>query len=391
MAKSNFEIRSLYYITHIDNLTSIFSHGILSHQQVEERHISYTPIYDKSVVANHKAKTVPGGRSLWEYANLYFQPRNPMLYRVLHENPESELAVLGIHPRALNIPDALIAAGNAANDATEILNVADGRKAVEKIWKTITSEWWNALDGSKRKIMAELLVPGNVPPEYVHTIYTATHSASEKINRMHLIREVPIVPEPNMFFRPVKRLSVSPNLTLVEDDMFFSTMQTLTISVNTVAIMGKGLASRAKYQFPDVYVVYQDACRNKLLRLGRPYLYKREAFVDEELADEASKLTNLNARKWFLLFETKGHWRETSDLRMIEEGLQWIRENYAKEGIVSLAMPALGCGLGKLDWRDVGPVICRALNSLNIQAAIYLPREREIDKQYLSREHLLGT
>ncbi len=391
MAKSNFEIRSLYYITHIDNLPSIFSHGILSHRQVEKRNISYTPIYDKSIVENRKAKTVPGGRSLWEYANLYFQPRNPMLYRVLHENPDTELAVVGIQPSALCISDALIASGNAANEATEILNVTNGLKIIKKNWKTIQSEWWNSLDGSKRKIMAELLVPGNVPPEYIHTIYTATHRASEKINRLHLIREVPIVPEPNMFFRPVSRLGISSNLTLVEGDMFFSKMQTLTISVNTVAIMGKGLASRAKYQFPDVYVVYQDACRSKLLRLGRPYLYKREAFVDEELADEASKLTNPNARKWFLLFATKGHWKETSNLHAIEEGLNWVRKNYTKEGIVSLAIPALGCGLGKLDWRDVGPVICRALNSLDIEVAIYLPREREIDKQYLSREYLLGT
>jgi hypothetical protein len=27
--------------------------------------------------------------------------------------------------------------------------------------------------------------------------------------------------------------------------------------VNTVGVMGKGLASRAKYQFPDVYVRYR--------------------------------------------------------------------------------------------------------------------------------------
>jgi hypothetical protein len=53
--------------------------------------------------------------------------------------------------------------------------------------------------------------------------------------------------------------------------------------------------------------------------------------------------------KWFLLFPTRRHWREKSDIGGIEKGLQWIRDNYRREGIQSLAIPALGCGLGGLD------------------------------------------
>lgn len=131
--------------------------------------------------------------------------------------------------------------------------------------------------------------------------------------------------------------------------MFFSSMQTLTVSVNTVGVMGKGLASRAKYQFPDVYVVYQDACRSKDLRMGQPYLYKREAFLDNDLADDPLTLSNFNSNKWFLLFATKKHWRENSDRAGIEQGLQWIVDNYQSCAIQSLALPALGCGLGGLD------------------------------------------
>ena len=55
---------------------------------------------------------------------------------------------------------------------------------------------------------------------------------------------------------------VMENLTLVKGDMFFSGLQTLTVSVNTKGVMGRGLASRAKYQFPDVYIYYQDSCNN---------------------------------------------------------------------------------------------------------------------------------
>lgn len=172
--------------------------------------------------------------------------------------------------------------------------------------------------------------------------------------------------------------------------MFFSMMQTLTVSVNTRGIMGKGLASRAKYQFPDVYVVYQDACRRKMLRMGKPYLYKREAFVDQELADEPGTLPTVNAEKWFLLFATKRHWRDNGDLAGIEAGLRWVRENYKHEGIQSLALPALGCGLGNLDWRDVGPMMCRELATLDIPVAIYLPRERQVANDLVTPEFLLG-
>ena len=43
----------------------------------------------------------------------------------------------------------------------------------------------------------------------------------------------------------------------------------------------------------------------------------------------------------------------------IEEGLQWLVKNCKKVGIKSIAMPALGCGLGGLHWKDVGPLMCK--------------------------------
>jgi hypothetical protein len=78
------------------------------------------------------------------------------------------------------------------------------------------------------------------------------------------------VPEPNIFFKPSYKARVGKNISLVEGDMFFSGMQTITVSVNLQGIMGKGLASRAKYQFPDVYVYYQDACRARRITATKP-------------------------------------------------------------------------------------------------------------------------
>ena len=124
--------------------------------------------------------------------------------------------------------------------------------------------------------------------------------------------------------------------------------------------------------------------------MGRPQLYKREASLEYELADEPQSLPNGNAEKWFLLFPTKRDWKERADITGIEEGLIWLADNYKKEGIKSLAIPALGCGLGRLDWQDVGPLMCRYLKTLDVTVAIYLPTEKKLSNESLSKDFLLA-
>ncbi|RMF27694.1 MAG: DUF4433 domain-containing protein [Chloroflexi bacterium] len=387
-------IKSLYYITHIDNIPSILRLGILAHGVVEDQQVPFSRIYDADIVSGRRWRRAPNGESLWRFANLYFQPRNPMLYRVIHERGVDHIAILGVSPQVLELPDVFISTGNAASSLSEIVPAREGLQAITgELWEVISSDWWREENGSKRKIMAECLVPGKVPPDYIHTVYVASHQIAGRVRET--IREIAprlsVVPEPHMFFLPRKRIPLTPTLSLVDGDMFFSQMQTLTISVNTVGVMGKGLASRAKYQFPDVYVFYQDLCRRKVLRMGKPYLYKREVPLDKELAADPFSLPDSHLNRWFLLFPTKRHWRERSDIGGIEEGLRWIQDNYQAEGVRSLALPALGCGLGGLDWRDVGPLICRYMARLEIPVAVYLPREGKVPREHLSREFLLGS
>jgi O-acetyl-ADP-ribose deacetylase (regulator of RNase III) len=384
------EVKSLYYITHIENLPSILQRGILSHQNVEELNVSYTPIYDRGIVSKRKDKCTPERNSLWEYANLYFQPRNPMMYRVVHETDKRNIAVIGVKPVVLQNPGVLITDGNAANDPTQFFSVVEGLKILEKQWKIIQNDWWNDLDGSKRKIMAECLIPEQISPDFVHSIFVVDHTTKNLAEAIIGSSKIPVIPEPQMFFQPRFAQRIGTNISLIDGDMFFSNMQTLTVSVNLQGIMGKGLASRAKYQFPDVYVVYQDACRNKQLTATKPYLYRREASLDQELADLSLPLSTPNSVKWFLFFSTKRNWRENSRLDDIEAGLEWVRNNFNREGIKSLAMPALGCGLGNLNWADVGPLMCRYLHGIEIPVAIYLPREQQIEPEYLTSDYLLG-
>jgi len=390
------QVKQLYYITHIDNLSSILRTGILSHQRIEAGTIRYTPIYDAEIVANRRARTTPDGHSLWVFANLYFQPRNAMLYRVLLTRQLEEVVVLGVDADIMAETGSFIAVGNAASLSSEIVPSTDAKRVLPEIRKSIDNDWWTEEIGLKRKMMAELLVPEVVRQEYIRAIYVGNHAAASQVRKSvagapSLTPPPEVVVEPYMFFEPARSLSITPRLSVIEGDMFFSKVQTLTISVNTVGVMGKGLASRAKYQFPDVYVRYQDVCRAKRLTMGAPYLYKRETSLDYQLAADSGTLPNGNSETWFLLFPTKRHWRENSDIVGIEEGLHWVVENYSSEGIKSLAMPALGCGLGRLDWRDVGPLMSRYLTKLDIPVRIYLPAEKRVSDEHLRPDFLLRT
>ncbi|MBD2137201.1 DUF4433 domain-containing protein [Anabaena sp. FACHB-1237] len=391
-------IDSLYYITHIHNVPSILKRGILCHGVIDRENIKPVPIYDKQIVKNRSDRLTPDGKSLWEYANFYFQPRNPMLYRVMNENKDNGIVVLSIKPSILNSQGAFITTGNAASSTSHILPASryKEREIITEIIKGIDIEWWKEEDGTKRKIMAECLVPNKVTPDLIQAIYVPTENIAKKLEELiekseskNLVKP-PISIEPDIFFLPVRRIALTNTVSLVEGDMFFSRMQTLTISVNCVGVMGKGLASTAKYRFPDMYVHYEDLCKKKILQMGKPQLHKRESSIFNQLAEDTTSLPYENGETWFLLFPTKQHWKNHADIQGIETGLKWIQDNYKQQGIKSLAMPALGCGLGNLQWQDVGPLMCKFLKDLDIRVCIYLPTDGKIADEFLTREFLLS-
>lgn len=395
MQKAPDMLKELYYITHIDNIPSILERGILSHERIESEGIQYTPIYDLEIVKSRQEKKAPNGKSLWSFANLFFQARNPMLYRVNCEKGVENIAIIGVNRVLFSRSDSFVSTGNAAHHKSKILSQPTrldrsnpDRKEFFRVLKEISKMvWWNEGFDAKRRIMAECLILDEIPPEYIQSIYVANHDIAKKVEAM-IQSNISPVPSPYTFFEPYKRTSLTPNFSIVDGDMFFSRKQTLTISVNCVGVMGKGLASRARDQFPDVYVHYQKLCRKKTLRMGHPYLYKSDKSLDVDLADDPKSLTCANSESLFLLFPTKNHWKQKADIHGIEKGLQWIRENYREEGITSLALPALGCGLGWLDWRDVGPLIYKYLADIDIEVEIYLPIKKKIKEQYISKEFL---
>jgi O-acetyl-ADP-ribose deacetylase (regulator of RNase III) len=140
-------------------------------------------------------------------------------------------------------------------------------------------------------------------------------------------------------------------------DLFQSSAQTLVNTVNTVGVMGKGIALEFKRRFPEMFADYQRRCEAGEVRLGKPYLWR--GLVEP----------------WVINFPTKGHWRSVSRLADIERGLAYLADHVAEWGVISLAVPPLGAGSGGLDWATVGPTIYRHLDRLPIPVALYAPFE----------------
>ena len=388
--------KSLYYITHIDNLPSIFKHGILSHESVEVENVQGISMFnrkaDKKENIKRKSRIVPElcKKNLLHYANLFFQPRNPMMYRAISENGAEKLAILEIDNTILGGSGVVITDGNATNETTQFYFPAVGKKIPQQLWTIIKNEWWKECDGSKRKIMAECLVPDRVKSEYIRSVIVANHKAENQVRKLVENLQLPITRQSHLFFQPQRRIEIGNNIELVDGgDIFFSELQTLAVTVNLQGVMGKGLALRAREQFSDVYVEYEKACRAKKITSARPYIYKREASVVNELTDLKPNRSIKNPVKWFLLFATKRHWRTPSRLEDIENGLNWIQKSFRETKIESLAMPALGCALGGLSWTEVAPLMCEYLHEIRIPIEIYLPREYPIEEQYLTESYLL--
>lgn len=74
-------------------------------------------------------------------------------------------------------------------------------------------------------------------------------------------------------------------------------------------------------------------------------------------------------------FPTKKHWKDKSELKYIEIGLIKLVELIKKRNIKSIAIPALGCGLGQLKWNDVRDLMVKYLEPLNdVEIFVYLPQ-----------------
>lgn len=145
----------------------------------------------------------------------------------------------------------------------------------------------------------------------------------------------------------------------ITGNIFESKADALVNTVNTVGVMGKGLALQFREEFPENYRLYHKECESGLFDVG-------QLLITEE-ANRAGE------RKIIVNFPTKRHWRYPSEYSFIESGLKKLREEIQDRGIRSIAIPPLGTHNGGLDWMKVKPMIESLLSGLDCDIYIYEP------------------
>jgi O-acetyl-ADP-ribose deacetylase (regulator of RNase III) len=146
-------------------------------------------------------------------------------------------------------------------------------------------------------------------------------------------------------------------------------------TVNTVGIMGKGIALQFKNQYPNNYKLYAMACKAKEVVVGK-------MFVTEETS-------LLGGKKIIINFPTKTDWRKPSEYSYIENGLQDLVNVIQENKIKSIAIPPLGAGNGGLDWNKVKELIEKYLTHLDCEVQIYQPNA--IIQEALKKERVKLT
>jgi O-acetyl-ADP-ribose deacetylase (regulator of RNase III) len=151
-------------------------------------------------------------------------------------------------------------------------------------------------------------------------------------------------------------------MKFTQGNLLDARVEALVNTVNTVGVMGKGIALMFKERFPENYQAYAAACRAGEVQVGRMFV---TAGVE------------LDGPRWIINFPTKQHWRQPSRLEWVRDGLVALKAVICEKQIQSIAIPPLGCGNGGLAWAMVRPLIETTLNDLpGVEAMIFEPMEQ---------------
>lgn len=155
----------------------------------------------------------------------------------------------------------------------------------------------------------------------------------------------------------------------IKGNLLEAETQALVNTVNTVGVMGKGIALQFKEAFPTNFKIYAAACKNKELQPGKMLVVKERT---------------LHGEKIIINFPTKTEWRLESKYEYIEEGLKELARVIDEHSIESIAIPPLGCGNGGLKWDKVKALMEQYLGHLShVNIQVFEPNEavKEILKQ----------
>jgi tetratricopeptide (TPR) repeat protein len=150
---NQYQIAYLYHMTHKGNLENILRSGLLSHNEAH-RGLNQIDIADNEVNTRRRKREPIFNRSIHDYVPLYFNPKNPMLYR--RKNIQNDIVIIAIDRNLLLSQNVLFTDGNAASQKTSFYNSINNLNRLN--WQCIRDEYWNDYQDGKRIKCAEVLV-----------------------------------------------------------------------------------------------------------------------------------------------------------------------------------------------------------------------------------------
>ncbi|GAA4913719.1 O-acetyl-ADP-ribose deacetylase (regulator of RNase III) [Stackebrandtia albiflava] len=144
-------------------------------------------------------------------------------------------------------------------------------------------------------------------------------------------------------------------IALVGGDLLKDDADVLVNPVNVVGVMGRGLAAQFKRAYPENFAAYRRACERGELRVGTVLAVP------------------IPHARWVVNLPTKRHWRAASRLEDVAAGLDGLVDFLERTPVDSVAVPALGAGLGGLPWPEVEALTREKLGTLEVTVRLYAP------------------
>lgn len=366
----------LYHFTHVNNLASIFGSGRLVADGAAAVAGLTTDVGDAGVKAARRRRLVPitPGGVVADYVPFYLAPRSPMMFRIACDHRDG---VVGRYPDGddplvylVTSMDRLVASGLqwAATDGNAAASVTQFTSKPEDLvtmidWPLMHAAYWNDtpddLDRQRRR-MAEVLVHQSCPTSLLHGCAVRTVEWERPVAEIlsaHGISHL-YLGQAHLVLR-LRATEVTSVIEVGTGNLLTADVAALVNTVNTVGVMGKGIALQFKRAFPANYAAYRAACERGDVRLGKMFVFDTD---------------RLGSPRYVINFPTKEHWRSRSTLADIHTGLADLVRVVGELDISSVAVPALGCGNGGLDWSAVRTMIEKAFTELpEVRVLLFAP------------------
>ncbi len=137
----------------------------------------------------------------------------------------------------------------------------------------------------------------------------------------------------------------------IKGNLFDASTDALAHGCNTKGKMHQGIANQFRQHFPDMFQDYKRRCEFGDFQLGQGYMYS---------TTEKPAIINLATQA-----------KEKSRIQDIDKSLAWLAESYTELGIKSVAMPRIGCGLGRLEWEVVHPLFQKHFENSDLKVEIW--------------------